>query len=451
VPRQFHALNYTLPQYVALFFNLERPYVKDQQLRLGLLLGTNKQDIVDSIGESLIVDTPLLQIDVSDWRYQYDPRAAQGALFSSNWNLPEKVRLQRLLEMREANQIGPLHIAPIVLLDTGAALTVTGSIVETSTGVTLDGIPVERDRSSSGSWIAVLPTVGSTGSLSLGQNLVKLLDEDENIIDSSYVWRTDKTNDYKRAVEEQNILELFIASRDGSLPEEERIGYEDLFLEHGMLRRKLSTDPQEIRINDAGDKLSLVLLTSSNPQQYRQVAEMMRDQWERLGVHVGIVIPETRQDFEERLLKRDYDVLLFGQSLLDNLDSYPYWHSSGVQKITGNRNDLRLDAYNLSQFTSFEADSLLEIIRQTNDEKERNQALEELRELLESHVPAIFLYSPLYTYAYRGDLHGVALGNFSLHSDRFLTLNRWFKKQQREFLSGRGWMSFPSWLIHDLL
>ena len=173
---------------------------------------------------------------------------------------------------------------------------------------------------------------------------------------------------------------------------------------------------------------------------------MVRKQWEELGVHINIKVPDTRDKFEEQLLDRDYDILLFGQSLLDNLDSYPYWHSSGMQKLTGDRNDLHLDAYNLSQYSSLEADSVLEIIRQTNNERERTEALLELREILKIDVPAIFLYAPFYIFAYRQDLHGIDLKDISLHSDRFLTLQSWYLRKERVFQPGVSWWSFFKWL-----
>ncbi|PIR48836.1 hypothetical protein COU80_04065 [Candidatus Peregrinibacteria bacterium CG10_big_fil_rev_8_21_14_0_10_55_24] len=448
VPRQFTALHYTLPQYVALFFNLDRPILRDPQLRLGLQLGSNKQALADAISESVIVDTPLLEIDVSDWRYQFDPLSAQGALYASNWHLPEKVRLQRLLEMREANAVGVLQIDPIVLLDSGAVLTVTGALMDAASGSTLNGLPILQIPTQTGSWIVALPTHGGTGSIALGQNLIRLLDPTgEKIIDSFYLWRTTVPGDYRRAAEEQRILELFVATRDGGdVAPEDRIGIADLYLEKGMLRRRLSTDPRDIRVDDNGEKLSLTLLTSNSPPQYKSAAEIIQRQWGELGVHVGIVIPETREEFQEKLLARDYDVLLFGQSLLDNLDSYPYWHSSGTQKLTGNRNDLRLDAYNLSQYSSLKSDTLLELIRQTSSEEERQKALEELREILKEDVPAVFLYSPLYTFAFRKDMHNVRLGELSLHSDRFLTLPTWYLKQGREFAPGKSWWSFFGWL-----
>lgn len=447
IPRNFTARQYTLPQYVALFLNLERSFLEDMKLRLGLQLGTNKQEIVDDINEEVIVDTPLLEIDQTDWRYQFDPYAAQGALFSSDWHLPQKVRLQRLLEMREANDVGPLQAAPIVYVDTGASLIITGSVLDLDLETTtLNGIPLQVMESNTGAWMVALPSNNQTGSLVLGTNLLRL-EDGERIIDSFYMWRTSSSRSYRQAATEQELLDRFLASRSDALPLEERLTVSDLYLEDGMLRLRYSTDLYDIRVNDQGEKLSLRLLTSKTPPQYKKIAEQIKEQWEPLGIHVGIDIPETRAKFEEKLINREYDVLLFGQSLLDNLDSYSYWHSSGVQQFTGKRSDLRIDAYNLSQFTDLEADSLLELIRSTNDEEELQESLEELNEVLKSYIPAIFLYSPLYTFAFDENLQGVELGEPSLHSDRFLTLHKWYLKKERQFLPGKGWLSFIPWLF----
>jgi len=449
VPRRFKAVEYFLPQYVALFFNLDHAILEDQKLRIGLQLGTNKQELVEHINESRIVDTPLMELDSADWRYTYDPEAAQGAFFESNWHLPEKVRLQRLLEIHEANSVGPLQIAPIVLLDTGAILSVTGSLADASIGSTLNGLAIEMDLTNTGSWIAALPTYGGTGTLSLGSNLVRLIDPDGNPIDSFYVWRTANGREYKRASVEQDLVDRFIETRKNgdSMEEEKRITISHLFLEKGMIRERLSTDPQDIRVNDVGDRLSLTLLTSPSPPQYRVIAEGIAEEWSKLGVHVGIIVPESKQEFEEKLLSREYDVFLFGQSLLDNLDAYPYWHSSGMQKLTDSKFDLRIDAYNLSQYTSIAADGLLEVIRKTGDDKERQDALSELQETLKNDVPAIFLYSPYYAFAYHEQVKGISLGALSLHSDRFTTLHDWFLKEELIFKPGKSWWIFIPWLF----
>ena len=452
VPRRFKAVEYFLPQYVALFFNLDHTILSDKSLRLGLQLGTDKQHLVESIDESLIVDTPLMELDTTDWRYTYDPAAAQGAFFESNWHLPEKVRLQRLLEIHEANSVGSLQIAPIVLLDTGAALSVSGLLSDAPLGSTLNGLPVQPDSTNTGSWVIALPTYGGTGSLSLGTNLVRLIDDKGDPVDSFYVWRTADNRKYKRASVEQDLVEAFISSRTASeeIPEEDRISIAKLYLEKGMLRKRLSTDPQDIRVNDVGDRLSLTLLTSPSPPQYKKIAEEVAEQWAKLGVHVGVIIPETRVEFEEKLLAREYDLLLFGQSLLDNLDAYPYWHSSGIQKLTDSKFDLRIDAYNLSQYSSIAADGLLEVIRQTGDDKERQDALSELQETLKNDVPALFLYSPYYAFAYHEQVKGMEIGALSLHSDRFTTLHNWYLKEDLIFKPGKSWWSFIPWLFTSL-
>lgn len=446
IPRPFTLHQYTLPQYVALFFNLERPVLQDRKLRLGLQLGTDKQRVAAAITETVLVDTPLLEIDTSDWRYHFDPEAAQGALFESNWHLPEKLRLQRLLERAEANSTGPLQLSPVVLLDTGAIMTVTGSLSIAGTGAKLNGATLERHPTQSGTWIAALATTG-TGALKQGETIVRLTKPDGTVIDSAYVIRTTSNALYRQAVEEQRLVDLFLRSRDGVIPQEQRISVSNLILDRGMLRLRLATDPRDIRVNEAGERLALTLLTSPSPSAYRTVAEDIEKQWRELGVHVTVVIPDTPQEFEQRLLKREYDVLLFGQSLLDNLDSYPYWHSSAIQKSGGGEGSLRLDAYNLSQYASQKSDALLEVIRETSSENERVSALNELRRVLAEDVPALFLYSPLYTFGVSRDVSGVSLGALSLHSDRFLTLHRWYLKEERYLRSGVSWWSFLPWLV----
>ncbi|MDD4319794.1 MAG: ABC transporter substrate-binding protein [Candidatus Peribacteraceae bacterium] len=447
IPRRYTARQYYLPQYVALFFNLQRKHLQDEKLRLGLQLGTDKQAVAASVHESVLVDTPFLELDVSDWRYHFDPAAAQGALFSSQWHQPEKIRLQRLLEMDDANRVGVLKVQSVVQLETGAVLTVTGALTSPEGASDLNGVPVVRHPTQTGSWIVSLPTVRGTGALLVGDNLLRLADAKGRVLDSANVYRAGTADDFRRAVEEQRLLRLFQLSRAGKLPAgQEPVTVQDLFLDRGKLRLRTANDPVSIRRNDRGEELAVTLLTSPAPAEYRKVADAIAKSWGNLGVRVTVEVPKTRDDFQDRLLRRDYDVVLFGQSLLDNLDCYPYWHSSGVQKLTGNQKDLRQDAYNLSQYASFRADALLETIRRTRNDQERTRSLQELRDLFKKDVPAVFLYSPMYTFAHHQNIQGVELGSLSLHSDRFLTLYQWYARQVREFKSGRNWLSVFTWM-----
>lgn len=454
LPRGFQAVPYTLPQYVALFFNMNRPMVKDPALRLGLQLATNKQEIADALNETHIVDTPLLELALGDWKYKFDPKAAQGALFESEWNVPEKVRLQKLLEQRDANAKGPLQFADhVVLLETGAMLTLTGSVsalrfpafvngVKVQTGVTIGGV-----KTASGTWIVRLGTDRHmSGALTTGFNIVRMTDAKGTILDTAYIERLIDEQNFRLARNEQDIVDRFLASKKDSAPQNERITTQDLFLDRGYLRRRVPEDPEHVRINAKGEPLTLTFLTSATPASYPLVADLIKKQWQSIGVDVRLDVPKTRKEFEDKMLKRQYDVLLFGESLLDNLDSYPYWHSSQMQDTSGDQNKLKLDAFNLSQYASFDADALLLKIRQTSVPNAREKALNDLNEIIKRDVPAIFLYSPLSVFGYRDEVGGVEIGTPSVHSDRLLTIHRWYIHTERKFKPGKGWLSFFGWV-----
>jgi ABC-type transport system substrate-binding protein len=448
IPKRFTALNYTLPQYVALFFNLEKPALQDQKLRQGLQQGTDKQKIVDLLHESVIVDTPLLEINQSDWHYKFDPDAAQGALFASKWNVPERVRLQRVLEEEDANKAGLVRPpSPVVLLKAGGSLTLSGAYTSIPRDAIINGIHIGYSGTNSGTWIVQLPFLTGTGALQPGVNLVKITAGKGRIVDSFYVTGVSSNADGERALQERKLADLYRQTRDGKLTGAQAVNIQQLVMDNGMLRRRVASDPPSIRINEKGEPLKITILTSNKPDAYGLVAQEIKRQWAQLGVLVTVDVPTNAEDFQERLLRRQYDVVLFGQSLLDNLDSFPYWHSSGVQKLTGNDKDLRSDAYNLSQYVSFKADSALNEIRETNDEDDRQKALKTLQGILKDDVPAIFLYSPVYVFAHHSDILGVELGALSLHSDRFLTLNNWYIKQERVFKNGKSWLSFPGWIF----
>jgi len=460
IPNRYQPFFYTLPQYVALFFNLHQEILQDEKLRLGLQLATNKQAIVDAINEETIIDTPLLEIAKEDWQYQFQPDAAQGALYDIDWHLPEKIRLQHLLENREVNTTGALMLPqPVVLLETGAALVLTGSSLDLNEPLFVNGIQVtvteihstgstnSRQAGSglAGSWTIALPTDGSSGSILIGENSIRLTETGGVIVDSYILTRVTDRKTLQRLREEQLLIEEYLKR------EEDGIGIANLRLEKGALRQRKGEEPHGIRRNDAGEPLRLRLLTSARPPTYPDVAEEVAAQWRRIGVEVEVDVPEDRQAFENRVINRDYDVLLFGQPLLDNLDSYPYWHSSQIQTFKeapgeNGRQGVRLDANNLSQYTTFLADALLEQIRETHNPERRRDALKLLRDVYKEDVPAVVLYSPTYVFAVSEDILGVDLGKPSLHSDRFLGLHRWFIKQGRTFKTGSSWLSFFPWL-----
>ncbi len=456
LPRRFTPIPYTLPQYVGAFFNLDREVPADRNVRLGLQLAVNKQEIVDALHETRVVDTPLLEINVGDWQYTFDTTAAQGAFFESDWNVPEKVRLQRLLEQRETNAVGPLAgVQRTALLGSGGILTLTGSSKGMTFPVRVNGFLVEtgsivRDgtvQTLSGTWLVKLPAGnGGSGTLKIGMNILKMTDAKDDIIDSAYLERMTDVRAYQRAVIEQQLVSQFIRSKQLPDGDVARISVGDLYIDNGFLRRKTASDRPHTRINARGKEMALVILTSAKPDSYPLVAEMLKKQWEAVGAKVTIEVVADKKEFQDKLVRRQYDVVLFGQSLFDNLDSYPYWHSSQIQEKSDPTKS-RIDAFNLSQYASFEADQLLTRIRETADSTSRTKALKELNDLWKKDIPAVVLYSPLSVYAHDGTVRGISLQHLSLHADRFAHLDEWYVTTRRQFKDGTGWLTFVPWLF----
>ena len=90
---RFNLERYHLPQYVAVFINTQSEKLKNNKVRLALQLGTDKEALIKQINQDKIIDTPLLEIDQKNWVYQYSTKKANGALFDTEWQIPNKESL----------------------------------------------------------------------------------------------------------------------------------------------------------------------------------------------------------------------------------------------------------------------------------------------------------------------------------------------------------------------
>ena len=96
-------------------------------------------------------------------------------------------------------------------------------------------------------------------------------------------------------------------------------------------------------------------------------------------------------------------------------DAYSFWHSSQVDT----------NGLNLSNYKSFQVDSLIEQIRLTFESEKRLEKLKTLATQLVTDVPAIFLYRPIYYYASDDKVEGIKVDGMAYSSDRFSNLEDW--------------------------
>lgn len=417
---------YQLPQYVAVFINNEAQKTKEANVRLALQLGTDKQSIVDEIHQTRIIDTPLMEIDQKNWANQYSVKKANGALHEADWELPNKDALEQegqdLEEVRSSSS-PTAQVSYITSPNNGKdwktsrePITISGKVPEGAQKVWVDDYELQQFKPGDQQWSYT--AAKKFDSLKAGKNVYEVYVEDKDgnkkLIDAITIEFEDET--------------MVTDSEDT-----ERIAQENA-----------DSPVLPTRVNKKGDELVLNLVTSKSPAVYAQVASLLQEQWKKLGVQLNIEVLENAE-FQERLAKRDYDLLLYGQNLGYNLDAYPYWHSSQAKKD----DQEKTAGLNLSQFKNFVADTLLEQARVDND-KDRQETLKQVQEIIGQEVPAVFLYSPTYYTALSQEVKYPEFKHLATTSDRLTTIASWYGEAKRHFKEGVNAFTFFSWATKKL-
>lgn len=266
---RFWFVNYELPQYTAVFMNMNSDVLKKKKVRIALQKAVDKNELLTLLSGKTAVDTPLMDLDQAKWLYQPNIDEANGALF-----------------------------------------------------------------------------------------------------DSGYMWDKDAGDEYRKTADDANLKFVLLVRQ-----------YEE---------------------------------GTSASEDMKVVVNFLVEAWKKIGVETEVQYLGVG-DFGERVQNRDYDLLLTGESLGYNLDTYSYWHSSQAE---GN-------GLNLSNYKSFAADSLIEKIRKTFDMEEKEELLQDLAEEIAEDVPAIFMYRPSYVFATDNKVKNIKLDNLAYPGDRFANIAEW--------------------------
>lgn len=159
-------------------------------------------------------------------------------------------------------------------------------------------------------------------------------------------------------------------------------------------------------------------LTTVNTENNFKVAESIKNYWKDLGVRTKLNIVEPKDIVADVIKTRNYDCLLYGEIIGADPDPYPFWHSS----------QNHYPGLNLAIFSDKEVDKLLEEARQTNDQQIRKDKYVHFQNILTKELPAIFLYSPTYSYILNKKIQGFDITNIYLPRDRFANVEDWYIK-----------------------
>jgi len=413
---------YELPQYVAIFINTESPILKNNIVRLALQLGTDKEMLAESLGEYKTIDTPLLEIDQENWVHQHSIKKANGALFETQWQIPNKNKLpdneneSEEIEDKIIEEIDPTVEVTYInspnegknLITTREPITITGTVPTGTKSVWVDDYQLKKYVPGDPGWSYIAAT--KFDSIKKGENIFKIYVTDNN--------------DEKTLIDSIKITygsQESITGNEIKILEEENAEAKEL----------------PIRENKDGEKLDLNLITKSTPEIYGKIALQVKKQWRKIGVNVNIEILDN-EEFQQRVNSREYDLLIFGQNLGYNLDAYPYWHSSQAKE----------GGLNLSQFKNFVVDSLLEEAR-LEDGENRQNTLNDIQEIIAKEVPAIFLYTPTYNTALSKSISHPDFKFLATTSDRLSNVEEWFAKVDLSLKDGVNPLTFISWILNQ--
>jgi peptide/nickel transport system substrate-binding protein len=169
------------------------------------------------------------------------------------------------------------------------------------------------------------------------------------------------------------------------------------------------------------DKLEIELITT-DLNQLRQSADIIKEQWAKIGARVNIVISNIGEIQQKYIRPREYQTIIFGEVLGLDPDPYSFWHSS-QKKDPG---------LNLALYDNQKVDVLLKDARQViNNDELRAKEYEQFQQYVIDDAPVVFLYSSYQLYFTAKKIKGVGVENIVLPSKRFADIQKWYIKTQR--------------------
>lgn len=160
-----------------------------------------------------------------------------------------------------------------------------------------------------------------------------------------------------------------------------------------------------------------ITLATANTDEMRKVAEMIKSDWEKIGVTASISIYDV-SDLNQNIIKdRDFQALLFGAITQSPSDLYAFWHSS----------QRTYPGLNISNYVSKKLDENLEVLRSSISQEERDEAYTAVRKEFIDEIPGIFLFSPSLIYI-TNDKNTSPLPLYSYdNASRFMLAESWYR------------------------
>lgn len=190
------------------------------------------------------------------------------------------------------------------------------------------------------------------------------------------------------------------------------------------------------RTNEEGEHIHLSLTYLKTFEYLGQIAKEMQEDWLEVGIEITL-LSVGPEELRSAITTNNYELLLLPEYLGYNLDPYPYFHLSQAEE----------GGFNVSQWKNLKASLLLEDIRSTHNSEERFDSLSQLRDIMIDDVPAIFLFTPKYSWLYDTKVKNVQVNTLADLTDRYSRAHEFYIREDRTFSQGENTEGFFSWFL----
>jgi peptide/nickel transport system substrate-binding protein len=191
------------------------------------------------------------------------------------------------------------------------------------------------------------------------------------------------------------------------------------FYNHQLPKYSYNPEAAAATIKNKALTVTLTVVAAGNNTV---VAEKIKSYWQAAGVQVNVKVVSGEQ--AANIIKdRDFEVILYGESVGGDPDVYAFWHSSQI----GGK------GLNLAGYNNSKVDTLLLEARASASSADRLAKYQQFQETLVADIPAIFLYSPTYTYVQSKEVSGFSGTMIINPADRFSSVSSWFMKTKKKF------------------
>lgn len=168
--------------------------------------------------------------------------------------------------------------------------------------------------------------------------------------------------------------------------------------------------------------LLTISLTAIDSGDGLLVAQRVKGYWDAIGIRTTLNLVSSGEA-SGIVLSRNFETMLYSEIIGSNPDLFFFWHSSQI----GNK------GLNVSSYKNDQVDKLLEDVRLTTDTSVKNNNYQEIQKIINSELPAIFLYENDYTYVQSKKLKGFTNTSINDPSDRFSNISSWYLKTKNKF------------------